>query len=217
MTEIIEKIKNNVIEGETTKAVDLVRLALEAGITAKDILDKALIPGIGKVGEMFAAGQYFFPELIISGEAMKSAVDELKPILSQSGVSATGRYLIGTVQGDVHDIGKNIVIMMLEGNGWEVTDLGVDVSPERFCTAIREGNFDVVGMSALLTTTMERQAEAIKAFETAGLRGKIKVMVGGAPVTQDYADEIGADAYAANAVEAFKKAAFLVGITQKEV
>jgi len=210
-------IENSIIEGDTTKAVELTRSALEAGIPAKDVLDKALIPGIGKVGELFSKGQYFLPELLISGEAMKAAVDELKPILSQAGVPATGRYLIGTVQGDVHDIGKNIVAMMLEGNGWEVTDLGVDVSPERFCTAIKEGDFDIVGMSALLTTTMTKQAETIRALKTTGLREAVRVMVGGAPVTQEYANEIGADAYAADAVQAVKKAAILVGITQEEV
>jgi 5-methyltetrahydrofolate--homocysteine methyltransferase len=210
-------IKNIIIEGDTVKAGELTRSALEIGIPARDLLDKALIPGIRKVGELFSEGQYFLPELLISGEAMEAAVNELKPILSQSGVSSTGRYLIGTVQGDVHDIGKNIVAMMLEGNGWEVTDLGVDVSPERFCTAIEEGDFDIVGMSALLTTTMTKQAETIRALETAGLREKVRVMVGGAPVTQDYANEIGADAYAADAVQAVKRAAILIGITQAEV
>jgi 5-methyltetrahydrofolate--homocysteine methyltransferase len=147
---------------------------------------------------------------------MKAAVDELEPVLGRAGISSTGRYLIGTVQGDVHDIGKNIVIMMLEGNGWEVTDLGVDVSPEQFCDAVQEGNFDIVGMSALLTTTMVKQAETIKAFQTIGLKEIIKVMIGGAPVTQDYAEEIGADAYAADAVEAVRKAASLIGVTEKE-
>ena len=209
-------IKTTVIEGDTTKALELTRSALESGISAKNILYKALIPAIGKVGELFSAGQYFFPELLISGEAMKAAVDELKPILSRAGISSTGRYLIGTVQGDVHDIGKNIVIMMLEGNGWEVTDLGVDVSPEQFCNAVQNGNFDIVGMSALLTTTMVKQAETIKAFQTTGLKEKVKVMIGGAPVTQDYADEIGADAYAADAVEAVRKAASLISMTEKE-
>jgi len=204
-------IENSIIEGDTARAVELTRSALAAGVPAKDILEKELIPGIRKVGELFARGQYFFPELLISGEAMKAAVDELKPSLSKAGVPSTGRYLIGTVQGDVHDIGKNIVIMMLEGNGWEVTDLGVDVSPERFCAAVKEGDFDIVGLSSLLSTTMVKQAETIQALKRAGLKQRVKLMIGGAPVTQEYADEIGADAYAVNAVEAAQKAANLIG------
>ncbi len=206
-----DNIKSAVIEGDTARAVELVRAAVAASIPPGDILEKELIPGIRKVGELFASGQYFFPELMISGEAMKAAVDELKSSLTGAGIAATGRYLIGTVEGDVHDIGKNIVIMMLEGNGWEVTDLGVDVSPERFCTVIKEGDFDVVGLSALLSTTMAKQAETIQVLERAGLKQRIKVMIGGAPVTQEYADEIGADAYAPNAVEAARKAAGLIG------
>jgi 5-methyltetrahydrofolate--homocysteine methyltransferase len=209
-------IKNSVIKGDTAKALELTRNALESGVSAKKILYKALIPATVKVGELFSAGQYFFPELLVSGEAMKATVDELRPILSRAGISSIGRYLIGTVQGDVHDIGKNIVIMILEGNGWEVTDLGVDVSPEQFCNAVQEGNFDIVGMSALLTTTMIKQAETIRSFQSAGLRDKVKVMIGGAPVTQDYADEISADAYAADAVETVRKAASLISMTEKE-
>ena len=205
------EISESVIEGDTDKAVELTKACLQASIQAKDILDKGLIPGIRKVGELFSTGKYFLPELLISGEAMQAAVSQLRPILSQSDAPPAGKFVIGTVQGDVHDIGKNIVVMMLEGNGWEVTDLGVDVSPEQFCTAVKDEDFDIVGLSALLTLTMSNQAETIRALQTAGLRHKVKVMIGGAPVTQDYADEIGADAYASNAVEAMKKAAILIG------
>lgn len=213
MTELVG-IEDAIIEGDTEKAVALTKSALQTGVSAKDILHMFLVPGIQRVGELFRKGQYFFPELLISGEAMKAAVDILKPVLSQSGIPPTGKYLIGTVQGDVHDIGKNIVAMMLEGNGWEVTDLGVDISPERFCSAVRHGNFDIVGLSSLLTTTMAKQAETIRALQAAGLRQKVMVMVGGAPVTQAYAESIGADGYASDAVEAVKKAAALAARTK---
>ncbi len=203
-------ITKSVIEGDTSKAVELTRAALEGGIIPQEILNKGLIPGINKVGELFSAGEYFLPELLIAGEAMIAAVEQLKPIMRRSGVSPVGKYLIGTVQGDVHDIGKNIVVMMLEGNGWEVTDLGMDVTPEQFCKAIEEGDYDIVGLSALLTSTMTMQAETIRALEASGLHDRVKVMIGGAPVTQDYADEIGASSYARNAAEAVKKAAFLM-------
>ena len=205
------EISKSIIEGDTSRAVELTNAALEEGILAKNILEKGLIPGIKEVGELFSSGQYFLPELLVSGDATRSAVEQLRPVLSQLDTPIAGKYLIGTVQGDVHDVGKNIVIMMLEGNGWEVTDLGVDVSPNQFCAAVEEGDFDIIGMSALLTLTMSNQAETIRALQAGGLRHKIKVMIGGAPVTQDYADEIGADAYAVNAVEAVKKAAILVG------
>jgi 5-methyltetrahydrofolate--homocysteine methyltransferase len=205
------EISKSVITGDTSKAVELTKATLDEGIPAKDILDKGLIPGIGKVGELFSIGQYFLPELLISGEAVEAAIEQLRPVLSQSGVPPAGRYLIGTVQGDVHNIGKNIVTMMLEGNGWEVTDLGEDISPEEFCAAVEEGNYDIVGLSALLTLTMDKQAATIRALEAAGVRHKVKVMIGGAPVTQDYADKIGADVFGVDAVDAVKKSAILVG------
>lgn len=210
------EISKSVIEGDINKAVELTKACLQAGIQAKDVLDKGLIPGIRKVGELFSTGKYFLPELLVSGEAMQAVVEQLRPILSRLEAPLVGKYLIGTVQGDVHNIGKNIVIMMLEGNGWEVIDLGIDVSPEQFCTAVKDGDFDIVGLSALLTLTMSNQAETIRALQTARLRHKVRVMIGGAPVTQDYADEIGADAYASNAVEAVKKAAILIGRDWKE-
>ena len=207
----LAEISQGVIEGDTEKAVALTRAALQAGVAAGDILSKGLIPGIEKVGQFFSEGQYFLPELLVSGEATKAAVDELKPYLSRSGARPAGRYLIGTVQGDVHDIGKNIVVMMLEGNGWEVTDLGVDIAPQQFCDAVAAGSFDIVGLSALLTLTMGKQAETIRALQAAGLRRKTRIMVGGAPVTAEFARQIGADAYASDAAEAVKKAAALVG------
>lgn len=203
-------VSQSITEGDTPKAVQLIKVALEQGIPVKDILDKGLISGLRKMGELFSSGECFLPELIMSGEAAKAALGKIKLMLSKVDIPPVGKYLIGTVEGDVHDIGKNIVIMMLEGNGWEVTDLGVDVPPEQFCIAIEKGNFDILGLSALLTMTMSKQAETIKALESAGLRQRVKIMIGGVPVTRQYADEIGADAYAPNAAEAVKKAAALV-------
>jgi len=206
----LKALTQSIIEGDSSKAVSLTNMCLKEGIPTQDILDKALLPGIREVGKLFSTGKYFLPELLIAGDAMKSAVEELKTNPSHSEAPRTGKFLIGTVHGDVHDVGKNIVIMMLELNGWEVTDLGVDVPPEQFCTEIKEGNYDIVGLSALLTLTMSKQAEIIRAMEDAGLRNKIKVMIGGAPVTQDFANQIGADAYGINAIEAVEKAATLV-------
>ncbi len=176
-----------------------------------EILDEGLISGIKEVGELFGRGEYFLPELLVSGEAMLGALELLEPLLSKGETPFVGKCLIGTVQGDVHDIGKNIVIMMLKGNGWEVTDLGVDVSLEDFCSAVDKGDFQVLGMSALLTMTMSAAAKTIEALKAAGLRDKVKIMVGGAPTTQEWANEIGADAYAPDAPTAAKVAAVLVG------
>jgi len=164
------------------------------------------------VGEKFEEGEVFLPELLMAGEAARPVIDLLRPLLTkQEGIGRrAGKAAIGTVEGDVHDIGKNIVIMMLEGNGWDVTDLGVDVSPEEFCTAVKENDFQILGLSALLTATMPSQERTIEALEVAGLRDKIKVAIGGAVCSQRYADQIGADCYAADAVEAVKKFKLLV-------
>jgi len=162
------------------------------------------------IGKQFEKGEAFFPELLAAANTMKAAVALLKPELSKSKVPPAGKYIIGTVEGDAHDIGKNIVKMMLEQNGWEVTDLGTDVPAEKFCSAIEKGRFDILGLSALLTITMPAMDDVIKALKAAGLRNKVKVMVGGAPITQSFADQIGADAYAKDAVEAAKKAKSLV-------
>ena len=210
-----EEISRCILEGDTEKALGVTKRALAAGIPAKEILDKGLVVGLAEVGEMYASGQYFLPELLIAGEAAKYTLESLKKDLRDSKVPPFGKFIMGTVQGDVHDIGKNIVIMMLEGNGWEVTDLGVDVAPQQFCEEVNKGSFDIVGLSALLTSTMVNQVETIKALRSAGLRDKVKIMIGGAPVTQAFADEIGADAYAVNVVEAVKKAATLVGRNSK--
>ncbi|TET68343.1 MAG: cobalamin-binding protein [Dehalococcoidia bacterium] len=200
-----------VIEGDTDAAFALTKKALEANVPASEILDKGLIPGLREVGDLFEKGEYFLPELIVSGDAVAQALELLAPVLSKEDTPHVGKFLIGTVQGDVHDLGKNIVIMMLKGNGWEVTDLGVDISPEEFCAAIDKGDFQVLGMSSLLTMTMPSAVKTIETLKAAGLRDKVKIMVGGAPTTPEWADKIGADAYAKDGPTAAKVAATLVG------
>ena len=205
------KIKESLIIGDIEKTEELTRAALEAGVAAKEILDKSLVPGLDEVGRKFQEGEYFFPELLVAGEATKAAMACLKPALSSGGAITVGKYVIGTVKGDIHDIGKNIVIMMLEGNGWDVTDLGTDVPADQFCQAVKDEECQILGLSALLTTTIPHLAETIETLKTAGLRDKVKVMVGGVSVSQDYADQIGADAYGRDAFEAVVQARKLTG------
>jgi 5-methyltetrahydrofolate--homocysteine methyltransferase len=207
----LEMLKSSLINGDIEKIEELTSSALEAGIPAKEILDRGLIPGLDEVGRRFQEGEYFFPELLVSGEAMKTALAHLKPELAKSSDAIVGKYVIGTVKGDIHDIGKNIVIMMLEGNGWEVTDLGIDVPTETFIKAVREKDYQILGMSALLTTTIPRLAETIEALGAERLRNKVKVMVGGVSVTKEYAEKIGADAYGKDAVDAVAEAKRLIG------
>jgi 5-methyltetrahydrofolate--homocysteine methyltransferase len=207
----LNKISNAIVDGEGDVALDLTKKAIDADIPANEILDKGVIPGLQKVGDLFGKGEYFLPELIVSGEAATNALELLEPILSKGGAPSRGKFAIGTVEGDVHSIGKNIVIMMLKGNGWDVTDLGVDVSPEEFCTAVENGDFQIIGLSSLLTMTMPNSAKTIESLKAAGLRDKVKVMVGGAPVTQEWADKIGADAYAKDGPAVVKVAADLLG------
>ena len=203
------------MEGDRDAAFELTKIALAANVPAYEILDKSLIPGLQKVGDLFGKGEYFLPELIVSGDAVSKTLELLEPILSKEGTPSMGKFLIGTVQGDVHDLGKNIVVMMLKGNGWKVTDLGVDVSPEDFCSAVDEGDFQILGLSSLLTMTMPNTASTIEVLKAAGLRDKVKIMVGGAPVTPDWADKIGADAYAKDGPTAAKVAAALVGKSRR--
>jgi len=205
------KISKAIVDGDEDVAVELTEKALQEKVEAKQILDEGLIPGIEKVGELFGAGEYFLPELLVSGEAMSRAIEVLEPFLTKSGMPAKGKIAMGTVQGDVHNIGKDIVIMMLKGRGWDVTDLGVDVDPETFCSVVRDGDYQILGLSSLLTMTMPDTVKTIEALKAAGLRDKIKIMVGGAPTTQEWANEIGADGYAKNASEVAKLAATLIG------
>ncbi len=187
------------------KAKDLsamVQEELAAGVSAKDILEQSLIVGMGIVGEKFKRNEVFVPEVLIAARAMNMALAVLNPVLAQSGVEPIGTALICTVKGDLHDIGKNLVKMMIEGTGIKVVDLGVDCSAEKIVEAIKANNADIVCLSALLTTTMMYQKEIVDAITAAGLRDKVKIMVGGAPVTQEFADEIGADVYTSDAASA---------------
>jgi 5-methyltetrahydrofolate--homocysteine methyltransferase len=197
----IEEIYQNVVDGRNIEVEQGVSEALEQGINADEILKKGLIPAMSEVGRRFEDGEYYVPEMLISARAMKAGLAILKPHLVESGVESAGKLAIGTVQGDLHDIGKNLVAMMLEGAGYEVSDLGVDVKPERFVQAVQDGA-QVIGMSALLTTTMISMETTIKALEDANVRDNVKVIVGGAPVTEQYARQIGADGFAPDASSA---------------
>jgi len=208
----LSEIAKSIVEANIAKTEKLTKVAIDADIPAEEILNKGLVAAMQVIGEGFERGEIFLPELLMSGEAARTAVKLLRPSLTkQEGVRRhANKAAIGTVQGDVHDIGKNIVIMMLEANGWDVTDLGVDVAPEEFCTAVKENDFQILGLSALLTSTMPNQERTISALKAAGLREKVKVAIGGATVSQRYADQIGADCYATDASDAVKKFKALV-------
>ena len=201
---MIDAIKQAVLNGDRDKVVELTAAALEQGTRPKEILDQALTPGMDIVGEEYERGDRYVPEMLISAEAMKGAMAQLKPLLAAVGVEPLGRIVIGTVEGDLHDIGKDLVAMMLEGAGFEVSDLGVEVTAEAFVQAVRERNPGILAMSALLTTTMTNMPVVIAALKEAELRDAVKVIIGGAPVTQAYADQIGADGYASDAASAVK-------------
>jgi len=201
MDEKMKAIYNAILEGDMESAVESVRVALDTGIAPGEILNNALISAMEKVGQLFEDGEYFVPEMLVAARAMKAGLEILKPSLVDSGVEPVGKVVVGTVKGDLHDIGKNLVAMMLEGAGFEIVDLGTDVSPDQFIDAIKD-DADVIGLSALLTTTMPAMRETIKAIEEAGMRDQIKIIIGGAPVTAEYAKQIGADGYAADASQA---------------
>jgi len=206
----LDELTKAIVVGDSDASLELTKKALDVRISATEILGRGLLPGMEIIGKQFEKSEIFFPELLMAANAMKGAVVLLRPELSKRKVSPAGKYVIGTVEGDAHDIGKNIVKMMLEQNEWEVTDLGTDVPTEKFCSVIENGNFDILGLSALLTITMTAMDDVIKALKAAGLRDKVKIMVGGAPLTQSFADQIGADAYAKDAVEATRKAKSLI-------
>ena len=203
---MLDKIKQAVLAGEMEGIAELTNQALAQGIEAREILDQALTPAMDIVGEEYEKGERYIPEMLISAEAMKGAVLVLKPLLVEAGVEARGKLVIGTVEGDLHDIGKDLVAMMVEGAGFEVINLGAEITAEQFVNAVKEHKPNIVGMSALLTTTMIHMPDVIDALKQAGLRDQVKVMIGGAPVTQGYADKIGADGYAADAASATKLA-----------
>lgn len=194
-----------IINGKAPIAVEIVKEALAEGIAPAAILNDGLVAGMNVVGIKFKANEFYVPEVLISARAMQKSMDILKPELAKAGVESKGKFAIGTVKGDLHDIGKNLVAMMLEGAGFEVIDLGVDVKPEKYVEAAKNGA-DIIAMSALLTTTMPSMKETIDALVEAGVRDNVKVMVGGAPVTQNYSDEIGADGYSSDAASAVDKA-----------
>jgi 5-methyltetrahydrofolate--homocysteine methyltransferase len=211
MSEILEQISATIIEGDLDEIEDLTEDALDDGLSAEEILNKGLMTGMDHVGVEFKAGNMFVPEVLRSARTMQISMDILNPLLAEGGVEMVGKVLLGTVKGDLHDIGKNLVGMMCEGAGFEVKDIGKDVDPEGFVAAVREFEPDVVGMSALLTTTMRAMESTLKVLEEAGLRDSVKVMIGGAPVTQAFAEQIGADGYAPDAAAAADLAKVLVG------
>jgi 5-methyltetrahydrofolate--homocysteine methyltransferase len=212
MPDLLQEMAQKLYKGDKEAVAGMVQQALDQGMSPKEILSGGLVAGMDQVGRDFRADELFIPEVLVAAQAMHAGMNVLRPLLAETGVEMMGKYVIGTVKGDLHDIGKNLVKMMLEGAGFEVTDLGTDVAPETFVDAVREYQPHLVGMSALLTTTMPGMKETIDALEEVGeLRSMVKVMVGGAPVTADYAEEIGADAYASDAASAIEVARNLLG------
>lgn len=199
---MLEKLAQAVIRGDVAGAKDFTRAALEASVPPARIIADGLIGGMDVVGKKFREGSMFMPEVLLSARAMHQAMDIVKPLVAAGDLGVAGKVVIGTVKGDLHDIGKKLVTMMLQGAGFEVLDLGVDVGPERFVAAVREDGANVVAMSAMLTTTMVQMITVVRALEQAGLRERVKVIVGGAPVTDEFATEIGADRYGSDAAEA---------------
>jgi 5-methyltetrahydrofolate--homocysteine methyltransferase len=199
---ILETIFQGIVDGDAKLVEAQVKVALDEGTTADKILHDSLIPAMAEVGRLFEEGEYYVPEMLIAARAMKAGLAILKPYLVQANVESSGKVAIATVKGDLHDIGKNLVSLMLEGAGFEIVNLGVDASPDKFVDAVKSHKVDVIAMSALLTTTMIRMKETIEALKTEGLRDQVKVIVGGAPITQAFADEIGADGYAPDASQA---------------
>jgi 5-methyltetrahydrofolate--homocysteine methyltransferase len=210
MNETLSALYNAILDGDATGTKDGVKAALESGLEPGQILADGMISAMQEVGKRFEDGDYFVPEMLISARAMQGGLLLLKPYLVSSDVKSAGIVVIGTVEGDLHDIGKNLVALMLEGAGFEVKDLGVDVTPEKFVAAISADNANIVALSALLTTTMLNMKYTIEAIEKAGLRDKVKIIIGGAPVTQGYADQIGADGFSANASSAVSLAQSLI-------
>ena len=209
----IERIYQAVLEGDAEEAATQVQAGLDAGIAPSEILNKGCIAAMGEVGRLFEEGEMFVPEMLIAARAMQAGMSILKPHLAEGEITSAGKVIVGTVAGDLHDIGKNLVGMMMEGAGFEIVDLGTDVTADAFVEAVREHKADIIGMSALLTTTMPSMTATVEALTEAGLRDEIKVLVGGAPVTQAFADEIGADGFAPDASSATRVAKGLLGVS----
>lgn len=206
----LQDLYSAVLEGDADLATSTTEAAIKEGVDPKVIIDKHMIPAMDEVGRRFAANEYYVPELLIAARAMKAALKLLKPLLAQAGAQPIAKVVIGTVKGDLHDIGKNLVAAMLEGGGFEIIDLGVDVAPEKFIAAAKEKGAQLICLSALLTTTMGSMKDVVESLKKEGLRQKVKVMIGGAPINQRFADEIGADAYSDNASSAVTAARKLV-------
>ena len=215
--EILQQLYDDTLVGKAPEVRDGVERGLEDGLEPERMLYDALIPSLEEVGARFERGDYFVPEMLIAARAMQGALDILRPLLAETGVATVGTFLMGTVKGDVHDIGKNLCNIMLEGAGFTVVDLGVNVAPEKFVEEVERVEPDIVGFSAFLTTTMPMFKANINALEKAGMRDRVIVMVGGAPVTQEYADAVGADGYSADASSAVKKAKELIDLKRAQV
>lgn len=212
MNPIISAIYAGVVQGNAKQASEKTSLAIGEGLDAETILNEGLIAAMKEVGRLFEEGEYFVPEMLVSARAMQSGMAILRPVLIAQDIRPAGKVVIGTVKGDLHDIGKNLVSMMLEGAGFQIIDLGTDVSPEKFLEAIRQNRPDIVGMSALLTTTMLNMSKTIQVLKDGGVRDGIKIIVGGAPVTEKYAAEIGADGFSPDASQAAALARHLMGL-----
>ncbi len=213
--EILDALYDHTIDGEREPVVDLTKEGLELGMDPLTLLFDAMIPALEEVGRLFEIGEYFVPEMLISARAMAGAMGILKPLIAATGAKPVGTFVMGTVKGDIHDIGKNLCNIMLEGAGFQVVDLGVNVPPEKFIEAIQQYQPEAVGMSAFLTTTMPMFKTNIEAITAAGLREQVKILVGGAPVTQEYCDTVGADGYAPDASSTVRLTKKLVGITEE--
>ncbi len=207
----LEAVSEALQKGKAKDVKALVQELIDRGTPAKEVLERGLMAGMDVVGRRFKANEIYVPEVLIAARAMTAGIEILKPLLVDEAVESKGTVVIGTVKGDLHDIGKNLVKMMMEGKGFAIVDLGTDVSAERFLTAAQEHNADIVCCSALLTTTMTEMKNVVATLEEAGVRARVKIMVGGAPITQEYCDSIGADAYSADAASAAETALSLVG------
>jgi 5-methyltetrahydrofolate--homocysteine methyltransferase len=208
---VLENLKENVIAGNESKVLEYTQKALDEGIDLEKILNDGFIPGMDVVGSKFQANEIYVPEMLISAKAMKAGMKILEPLLTEAGVEPIGKVVIGTVKGDLHDIGKNLVAMMLEGGGFEVIDAGVDITARKFMDLVKKNKPDILGLSALLTTTMVEIKNVIDAFKEEGLRDDVKIIVGGAPVSENYAKDIGADGYSPDAASAVNLAKNLLG------
>ncbi|HMA85883.1 MAG TPA: corrinoid protein [Desulfosalsimonadaceae bacterium] len=212
MAEDLGKVAESLIAGKVEEVAQMVKDALDSGMDAEEVLNKGLIAGMDVVGQRFKVGDMFIPEVLRSAKAMSAGMEHLRPALAAGGSKRSSTLVIGTVEGDLHDIGKNLVGMMFEGAGFKVVNIGIDLKPEVFVEAVKEHKPDLLGMSALLTTTMPKMGETINALKEAGVRDQVKIIVGGAPVTEEYAKEIGADLYGANAASSVDKGRAALGV-----